>query len=129
MITIPPPGQRHKPDRRQVQEAAASAGLSLPDAAVLALQQGRAIQAIKLIRTANPGLDLARAKVVMERMQAQAHTAAVDAASVDERRSAVQVQRHRPPTVAMGDSPGQLRWLLAVVAMLAATLLAFGNGV
>ena len=72
MITIPPQDVRGKPDRQQVQEAMASAGLVLPDVAVLALQQGRLIEAIKLIRAANPGLDLARAKAVMERMQAQA---------------------------------------------------------
>ncbi|MBK6333263.1 MAG: hypothetical protein IPF45_06555 [Thermomonas sp.] len=80
MIIPPaPPGQRRKPDPRQLQDAAANAGLVLPDAAMLAFQQGRMIEAIKLIRAANPGLDLARAKAAMERMQAQAHSAAGEA--------------------------------------------------
>lgn len=128
MITIPPPtGQRGKPDRQQMQEAAASAGLILPDVAVLALQQGRVIEAIKLIRTANPGLDLARAKAVMERMQAQARAAAAGEGAMVSGKPAMQVQSRRPPTVAMGDPPGQLRWLLLVVAMiLAAAWVGFG---
>ena len=53
----------------------ASAGLVLPDVAVLALQQGRLIEAIKLIRAANPGLDLARATALLARLQAQARPA------------------------------------------------------
>ena len=107
----------------------ASAGLVLPDVAVLALQQGRLIEAIKLIRAANPGLDLARAKAVMERMQAQARTAVAEATPVDAARSAVRVRPQRPPTVAMGDPPGQLRWLLVVVAALVAAAWIVFDGV
>lgn len=130
MITIPPPaGQRHRPDRQQVQQAAANAGLILPDAALLALQQGRMIEAIKLIRGANPGLDLARAKAAMQRMQAQA--------AVDDKgpgphaigKPSLPAPSRRPPTVEMGDSPGQLRWLLVVAGLLAAAAwFGFGSG-
>ena len=107
----------------------ASAGLVLPHVAVLALQQGRLIEAIKLIRAANPGLDLARAKAVMERMQAQARTAVAEATPVDAARSAVRARPQRPPTVAMGDPPGQLRWLLVVVAALVAAAWIVFDGV
>ena len=113
-----------------MQQAAANAGLVLPDVAVLALQQGRVIEAIKLIRGANPGLDLARAKAVMQRMQAQAHVAAADAGGgvVRVSKAAMPLQQHRPPTVAMGDPPGELRWLLLVVALVAAAVwIGFGG--
>ena len=131
MIIIPPSSsQRRKPDRQQVQEAAANAGMVLPDVAVMALQQGRVIEAIKLIRSANPGLDLARAKAVMQRMQAQAQAAVVvaDQGVVVADKPSLRLLPRRPPTVAMGDPPGQLRWLLAVVALLvAAAWIGFGG--
>lgn len=123
MIIVPPPsGQRRKPDPKQVQEAAASAGLVLPDMAVQAFQQGRVIEAIKLIRTANPGLDLARAKAVMERMQAQALSGATDkdAGVIRTSKASMPPSPRWQPTVEMGDKPGQLRWLLLVVALVVA---------
>ena len=131
MITVPPPtSPRGKFDRRQVQDTMAGAGLVLPDVALLALQQGRLIEAIKVIRTANPGLDLARAKAVMERMQSQARSAVadVDAGSAP-RKAQMPLQSRRSPTVEMGDPPGQVRWLLVVAGLLAAaTWLGFGGG-
>ncbi len=131
MITVPPPtSPRGKFDQRQVQDAMAGAGLVVPDVALLALQQGRLIEAIKVIRTANPGLDLARAKAVMERMQSQARSAVadVDAASAP-RKAQMPLQPRRSPTVEMGDPPGQVRWLLVVAGLLAAaTWLGFGGG-
>ena len=131
MVTVPPPSRpRGQSERQQVQDAVAGAGLILPDVAVQALQQGRLIEAIKVIRTANPGLDLARAKAVMERMQAQARSAAadVDAGSVI-RKASMPVQVRRSPTVEMGDPPGQVRWLLVVAGLLAAAVwLGFGGG-
>ena len=131
MIIIPPSsGQRGKPGHEQVQQAAASAGLILPDVAVLALQQGRVIEAIKLIRGANPGLDLARAKEVMQRMQAQAHSAVAEtgARSIGASKPSLQLQSRRPPTVVMGDPPGQLRWLLIVLGLVAAAVwIGFGG--
>lgn len=132
MIIVPPPSKpRGKPDRKQVQDAVASAGLILPDLAIQALQDGRVIEAIKLIRTANPGLDLARAKAVMDKMQAQARSTAtdVDAGPVAPIKASMPVQPRRTPTVQMGDEPGQLRWLLVVAGLLAAVLwLGFGAG-
>lgn len=124
MIIQPPsPGQRRTPDRQQVQAAAASAGLVLSDVAMLALQQGRMIEAIKLIRTANPGLDLTRAKALMERVQVQTRSATADtgAGSTGGSKTSMPLQAHRP-TVVMGDPPGQLRWLLVVVGLLAAAV-------
>jgi hypothetical protein len=121
MIIIPPrPGQT---GQAQLKHAAAGAGLVLPDVAVLALQQGRLIEAIKLIRTANPGLDLARAKAVMEHLQAQAQSSPAPVARADvsvAEKAQQRMHAPRPPTVEMGDPPGQLRWLLVVVAMVAA---------
>jgi hypothetical protein len=132
MVNVPPPTSPHgKSDRQKLQDAAAGAGLILPDMAVQAFQQGRVIEAIKLIRTANPGLDLTRAKAVVERMQAQAHSAAADMrpGSTGAGKASMPLQSHRPPTVAKGDPPGQVRWLLVVVAIVAvATWLAFSGG-
>jgi hypothetical protein len=130
MITIPPPsGQRHKPGHEQVQQAAASAGLVLPDAAVLALQQGRVIEAIKLIRGANPGLDLARAKAVIQRMQAQAAVEEKVPRPFASGKPSLPAPSRRTPTVEMGDPPGQLRWVLVVAGLLAtAAWFGFGGG-
>lgn len=131
MITIPPPSARPgKPDRQPIQETIAQAGLNLPDAAVLAMQQGRLIEAIKRIRAANPGLDLARAKAVVDRLHAQARTAVAEAAPpLDAARSIRHARPQRPPTVAMGDPPGQLRWLLLVAAALVAAAWIVFDGV
>lgn len=130
MITIPPPAdQRHKPDRQQVQQAAASAGLILPDAALLALQEGRVIEAIKIVRGANPGLDLARAKAAMQRMQAQAAVDDKVSGPLAGGKPPLPAPSRRPPTVEMGDPPGQLRWLLVVAGLLAAAAwFGFGGG-
>lgn len=132
MIILPPSsGQQRKSGHEQIQDAAAGAGLILPDVAVQALQQGRLIEAIKLIRGANPGLDLARAKAVMQRMQAQAHLAVEHKppGPVALGKPSLPAPSRRPPTVEMGDPPGQVRWLLVVAGLLAAaTWLAFGGG-
>jgi hypothetical protein len=127
MPTSPPP--RRKPDPQGLQAAAAGAGLILPDTALLAFQQGRVLEAIKLIRAANPGLDLTRAKAVVQRMKAQAQSAAADVR--DETTVAakplMQLQSRRPPTIEMGDRPGQLRWLLVVALLAAAAWLGFAG--
>lgn len=133
MTSEPPPlHQRDKANRRQLQDAAASAGLIVPDGAAEAFQQGHLIEAIKLIRTANPGLDLVRAKAVVERMQAQAHSASADIGqgSIGKGKASMPQLSRRTPTVETGDPPGQLRWLLVVVAIVAvAAWIAFGGGV
>lgn len=90
------------------------------------------IEAIKLVRTANPGLDLARAKAAMEHLQrAQRSTAEVTAGQsgdAHQRAPVMQTRATRPPTVEQGDPPGQLRWVLIVLGLLAAGLwLAFGG--
>jgi hypothetical protein len=130
IILPPPPSQRRKPDHQQVQQAAASAGLALPDVALLAFQQGRVLEAIKLIRTANPGLDLSRAKAAFERMQAHAGAADANSGFAGIGKAPPPAARQkRPPTVAMGDPPGQLRWLLVMVALLVAAAWIGFNGV
>jgi len=138
MIIQPPQqGRRGSPDGGSVQDAAADVGVILPDVAMLALQQGRMIEAIKLIRSANPGLDLTRAKAALERLQAQAkaqvHGKAVAPDDGDDGDAPVRVvssgPSRRPPTVEMGDPPGQLRWLLVVVVLLSAAVwMLFGGG-
>ena len=126
----PPPVNR--PDAKTLQAAAADAGIQLPDAAIQAFQHGRMIEAIKLVRAANPGLDLARAKAAMEHLQraqrSAAGTTAGQAGVASHRAPATQVRSTRPPTVERGDPPGQLRWLLIVLALLGAGVwYAFGG--
>ncbi|GHC00046.1 hypothetical protein [Thermomonas carbonis] len=125
-----PPANR--PDANTLQAAAADAGIQLPDAAIQAFQHGRMIEAIKLVRAANPGLDLARAKAAMEYLQrAQRSTtgAAAGQPEVAQQRGPTPLSRGmRPPTVEKGDPPGQLRWVLIVLGLLAAGFwLAFGG--
>jgi len=113
----------HRPDARTLQAAAAEAGIQLPDAAIQAVRGGRMIEAIKLVRAANPGLDLARAKAAMEHLQRAQRSTANLAGSHPEaaphHSPAPLASRTRPPTVAQGDPPGQLRWVLIVLALLA----------
>jgi hypothetical protein len=62
-------------------------------------------------------------------MQAQARAAVADAGGLAKGRQATPIQAQRPPTVAMGDPPGQLRWVLIVLALLAiAGWMVFGVG-
>lgn len=119
-MQIPPVD--HRPDARTLQAAAAEAGIQLPDAAIQAFRGGRMIEAIKLVRAANPGLDLARAKAAMEHLQ-RTQRASMDVARHPENAPrpppAPLAGRTRPPTVAQGDPPGQLRWILIVLALVA----------
>lgn len=122
----PPPAHQPnaRPDARTLQAAAADVGLVLPDAALDAFREGRMIEAIKRIRTANPGLDLARAKAAMEYLQRVQRTAAGvgvaagRAEDVQPRAASAVARDTRPPTVEQGDPPGQLRWLLIVLGLL-----------
>ncbi|MEF9977251.1 MAG: hypothetical protein RR969_12590 [Thermomonas sp.] len=121
----PPPVHRVdvRLDAKALQAAAADAGIQLPDAALQAFRDGRMIEAIKLIRAVNPGLDLARAKAALDHLQrAQRSATGVAAGKTQDARQlppAVQARSTRPPTVEQGDPPGQLRWLLIVLALLA----------
>ncbi len=117
------PGSHPEADLRQLQKAAERAGVVLTEDALQAFQQGHLLEAIKRIRRANPGLDLARAKAVLDRMQAQARTTGADAGrqAMAAGKQVLKPQQ-RPPTVVMGERPGQLRWLLIVVALLAAAI-------
>ena len=125
----PPPAPR--PDAKTLQAAAADAGITLPDAAIQAFQQGRMIEAIKLVRASNPGLNLARAKAAMEHLQrAQGSGVGAAAGKLGEahRPAPLQARATRPPTVEQGDPPGQLRWLLIVLALVAGGVwFAFGG--
>lgn len=120
----PPPVHRpgSKPDATALQTAAGDAGLQLPEAAIQAFRDGRMIEAIKLIRIANPGLDLARAKAAVERLQgAQRHATNVDSRrrqDAPDRSMPARGRETRTQTVEMGDPPGQLRWVLVVIVLL-----------
>ena len=131
----PPPVHRVdvRLDAKALQAAAAEAGIQLPDAALQAFRDGRMIEAIKLIRAVNPGLDLARAKAALDHLQrAQRSATGMAADKVQGARHslpAMVARSTRPPTVEQGDPPGQLRWLLIVLALLALGIwFAFGGG-
>lgn len=123
------PPVHDRPDARTLQAAAAEAGIHLPDAAIEAFRGGRMIEAIKRVRAANPGLDLARAKAAMEHVQRATLDVPGRHPEHATRPPPVPLAgRTRPPTVAQGDPPGQLRWVLIVLALLGgAVWVAFGG--
>ncbi len=93
-----------------------------------ALARGDKLGAIKLMREAGaPSL-----KAALQAIEAQAANAAraskPDAPALPKEAPARQAMRTRTPTVAMGDPPGQLRWLLIVVALLMAAVWIVFNG-
>ena len=120
----------------------------VPQAVVDALQSGDLVAALKSLRQAG-GINVHEVRRALE-AQARQHGeqqanrgggGAGPAASAtlgnlaDKARDAQQgiaqqvaLHRKRPPTVQMGDAPGSLRWMLIVLALLAAaTWIMFGS--
>ena len=126
----------------------------VPQEAVDALQRGDLLAAFKTIRQQGGGVNLQAIGNVLEthaRQYAQQQAAgkpqvqaaavkarqvvgsATDAAEASRQQAAeamrTLMQRKQAPTVAMGDAPGSLRWVLLVLALLAAAVvLVFGGG-
>ena len=123
----------------------------LPPELQQALQRGDVLSAMKALRGIS-GMDLQAAKRAFEqqvrtqvqqqadagrqaagdkRAQAEAALAAMADKGRSPVRSAAQVlkQQERPPTVVMGDRPGDMRLVLIVAALLAAAVwVGFGGG-
>lgn len=109
----------------------------LPDEAVAAFARGDLLAAIKAIRKAGP-IDLASAKRAIEAHarelaaqqthrprqpgNANATSQASDARRASRAHAPASMLGDRTPTVAAGDAPGSLRWVLAVLALLAAAV-------
>lgn len=110
----------------------------LPDAAVAAFARGDALAAIQAIRKAGP-IDLASARRALQaharelatqqshRPQpgANAHATGQEsnARAASRAHAPASMLGERPPTVGPGDAPGNLRWVLAVLFLLAAAAL------
>ncbi|GAB1408743.1 hypothetical protein MASR1M8_26620 [Thermomonas brevis] len=107
-----------------------------------ALQRGDIRALMHALNASGGGVDLQAARRAMAqqlrdaRQQAEAGRLEVSTgmrAAVEVARDAKHgvgqaLQRRRPPTVAMGDRPGEMRWLLIVAGLLAlAVWLAFGG--
>lgn len=109
----------------------------LPEEAVAAFARGDLLAAIQAIRKAGP-VDLASAKRAIEaharelaarQAQPPRHPGNAHAANQESNARAAS-RAHAPssmlgqrtPTVAAGDAPGSMRWLLAVLALLAAAV-------
>lgn len=113
----------------------ATSNSNLPKEVVEAFARGDLLAAIQAVRKAGP-IDLASAKREIEAharelaaRQARVPRQAGDANATRQASDARQASRahapasmlgQRPPTVAAGDAPGSMRWLLAVVLLLAA---------
>ena len=109
----------------------------LPDEAVAAFARGDLLAAIQAIRKAGP-VDLASAKRAIEAharelaaQQQQRPKPPGTARATSQEANARQASRtnapssmlgQRPPTVVAGDTPGSMRWLLAVLVLLAAAV-------
>lgn len=110
---------------------------SLPDEAVAAFARGDLVAAIQAIRKAGP-VDLASARRAIEAharalgaQQAHPSNQPGNAHATSQAANARQASRaHAPssmlgqriPTVVAGDTPGSMRWLLAVLILLAAAV-------
>ncbi|UKE70282.1 hypothetical protein K8O61_04270 [Xanthomonas cerealis pv. cerealis] len=92
----------------QTSVGASTGAHRLPPAALLALGQGRLLQAIKLTREQHPGMQLREAKALVERYRD---------------RSAPRVGTL--PTVAGGDRPGAWLWRMLVLVLVLVAAVAF----
>lgn len=93
-----------------------SGGFAVPPDASEALAQGRYIEAIALLRGANPQLDNKTAEAVVDDYL---HPASSSAPAASEQHE--QVRYQRVPTVVAGDSHS-LTWLLVLAVLVAVTL-------
>lgn len=99
-------------------------GIAFPPEAALALQSGNLIAAIKVLREANPGLNLREAKEAVADLQPFRSTTGADQA-----RDASVDDLSRVPTVVEGDSGGHGALLVAVfVVAVAAVWWLFSGG-
>lgn len=102
----------------------ASPGFVLPPGAAAAIARGRFIEAIALLRGANPQLDL---KSAQDAVDAYLHPPS-EAASPPARRDVrARASPARVPTVVAGDSGGS-PWLLALVLLALVAVLAWWLG-
>ncbi|MGV8944223.1 hypothetical protein [Thermomonas sp.] len=92
-------------------QASAHSEAQIPAAVRNAMQQGNLIDAIKRLREANPGMSLKAAKDHVDGMASKLPVKRVPRAA-----STFTHTRERTPTVVMGDSPGNLRWLFVLIA-------------
>lgn len=110
----------------------------LPDEAVAAISRGDLLAAIRAVRKAGP-IDLASARRAIEehvrevaaqqqprqRPPSSAHATRQESNAREASRAnaPASILGERPPTVAAGDAPGGIGWLLAVLFLLAAAVL------
>lgn len=106
------------------QPGGASAGFVLPPDAAAAVAQGRFIEAIALLRGANPQLDLKSAQAAIDDYL---HPPSESASPPARSKRHVRTPSARVPTVVAGDS-GSALWLLALVLLVLAAVLAWWLG-
>lgn len=101
--------------------------LPLPPAALAALQRGDLLAAIHAVREAG-GIDLPEARRLVREQARVAALHARDARreGADTLRARLARDPRRVATVAPGDAPGHLRWLVLVVVLSVAAWLALG---
>ena len=95
----------------------ASVAPDAQDAIRTALQQGGAIEAIKRMREANPGMDLRSAKHAVDALRRHASMASAGTAT---QARAVQAKAERTPTVVEGDHGGHGVVFLAIAVAIGA---------
>ena len=86
-------------------------GAQVPAGVGNAMQQGNLLEAVKLMRQANPGMTLKSAKEHVDALGAR-----LPVKQAQRTVSTFATARERTPTVVMGDKPGGLRWLFVLIA-------------